>query len=234
MPWLKTVLARAFDVARRQTWTPPDPGDVMALVRDQSRRLVESGEALLEVIVASLQRLQQKLVGETPRARFLWNEISKDKWRPRDEGAISDYVKSYLEDDLTGRGIILKREVQIRRRQGTTPGQDTDIHVTAVVPGDDGCDRDAVSVIIENKGCWHAELMTAMETQLVDRYLDKNQCRTGLYVVAWFHSDAWDPVDKRKPSKLTLDEVKNKLTDQARQLSRDGMTVRSFVLDASI
>jgi hypothetical protein len=80
------------------------------------------------VLIESLQRLEEKLQGETPAAQFLWDQDG-GSYRPKDEKSFSDYVKIYLEDDLTVRGIIVNREVEIHR------GERTDIHVDAVSPG---------------------------------------------------------------------------------------------------
>jgi hypothetical protein len=92
---------------------------------------------------------------------------------------------------LDDRGIILNREVQIRRgRKGEMPGQNTDIHVVAITPKGGGVDRDgAITLIIEVKGSWNAGVMTDMKDQLRDRYLRNNNCRVRLYVVANFRAD---------------------------------------------
>ena len=51
---------------------------------------------------------------------------------------------------------------------------------------------EAISVIIEIKGCWNETLGSAMQTQLAERYLRDNQCQYGLYVVGWFNCNQWD------------------------------------------
>jgi len=45
---------------------------------------------------------------------------------------------------------------------------------------------DRVSGIVEMRGCWNKELMTAMEEQLKDRYLKNNPSPYGMYLVGWF------------------------------------------------
>lgn len=66
--------------------------------------------------------------------------------------------------------------------------------------------RIAITVIIEVKGNWHPELLEAMQDQLSNRYLKEGKTLYGLYLVAWFDSDKWDPNDprKRKSSKTIL------------------------------
>jgi hypothetical protein len=122
-------------------------------------------------------------------------------------------------EKLVERGIIAGREVEIRRPQGAgAPGERTDIHVSAIRPPDRSRPVAGVArTIIEVKGNWHDELMTAMTTQLVDRYLKDNSCQAGIYLVAWFNSTHWDGVDGRKASAMHHDfaELKDELDKQA-------------------
>lgn len=107
---------------------------------------------------------------DTPAAIYLWNEIGKKYW-PMDEGRFVDYVKIHLDEDLKQRGVIVNREVVIRRGAGNSPGERTDIHVDAIVRTSSGKVYDSVTAIIEAKGCWNSKLDTEMEKQLVCRYL---------------------------------------------------------------
>jgi hypothetical protein len=73
----------------------------------------------------------------------------KNVYFPQEEERLSDYISRYLQAALISKGIILHREVEIRR------GERTDIYVDAVVPNSAGGVSDRVSVIIEVKGCWN-------------------------------------------------------------------------------
>ena len=205
-------------------------------------RLVRNGDQLLDVLEESLKRLQASLRGETPAAIDLWSACKRNHekicYTPKDENTFSDYLKRYLDADLKGRGIILNREVEFRRGQGPgSPGERTDIKVEAVLTRASAGDTHVVTVIIEVKGCWHAELYTAMETQLVGKYLSESPCTHGLYLVGWFNCAQWDPTDrkKRKAPKATMREVQDSLARQAADLSQGhGVSVRSLVLDTSL
>jgi len=132
--WLKFKLREAERNTRTRTWSPSSPEDVLALARDLSLRRVENGTQLLEVLVESLARLEQKLQGETPAAIDIWNEVARGKFRPRDENSLSDYVKRHLEADLRDRLVIVNREVEIRRSLGPGSGERTDLHVVMTAP----------------------------------------------------------------------------------------------------
>jgi len=235
LDWLKWTLADAQDLARRRNWMPARPRDVLQLAGDQEKRLVQSGEQLVEVLLESLKRLEAKLQGETPAAIDVWNEIGKAAYRPKDENRLSDYVKRYLENDVGVRGIIVNREVEIRRGAGSI-GERTDIHVDAVVRSSSGEVFDSITAIIEVKGCWHPELYHAMETQLVNRYLKDNRCQQGLYLVGWFNCDQWDPSDERskRAPQISRDEAQQRFDAQAADLSAAGPYVRALVLNTAI
>jgi hypothetical protein len=233
LPW---ILEEAREYMRRTTWIPPSAEEVTTLITDARKRLVQSEDDLVAVLIESLEKLQRLLQGETPQAPFLWNTIG-DIRQPKIENDISDYIKSHLERDLLDRGVITGREVEIRRGQGGAPGERTDIHVTAVrLPHRSRQIADVVKAIIEVKGNWHGELLRAMQTQLVDRYLKNNECRAGIYLVTWFNCPQWDESDPRKAVAMRHDlpELKETLDSQARDLSNPSLLIRAHVLDAHL
>ena len=190
---------------------------------------MQNGNQLLDVVIESLMHLERKLQGETPASPFLWDRLG-ETFRPKDESLLCDFVKLHLEDDLKQRGVVVNREVQIHR------GERTDIHITAVTPGQTKDSYDSITVIIEAKGCWHPELDTAMGTQLCGQYLDNNDCQHGLYLVGWFNCNLWDKKDYRKAGtpNVTLEELRKQLGSQAANLSTNGRVIKSYVIDAAL
>ena len=130
--------------------------------------------------------------------------VSPKTFRPKDENAISDYIKIHLDEDIRSKGIIINREVQIHR------GEKTDIHVDAVIEDIDNGYFNSISVIIEVKGCWNNELSNAMQTQLIEKYLKNNNCKHGLYLIGWFNTKKWDEGDYRKKIFPNLKLLKQK------------------------
>ena len=95
---------------------------------------------------------------------------------------------------------------------------------------------DRIKSIIEVKGPWNDELQSAMETQLVGRYMKDSDCRHGLYLVGWFNCEQWDEDDwrrKRIPA-WDLEEAREYFEKQARELRDRVMMMRSFVINASL
>jgi len=236
LEWLKWILVEARETNRCRSWVPVQPSEVIKIAHDNDARFVQSGEQLLRVVLESLKRLQEKLHGETAAAVDLWNEVQPGIYRPKDENHLSNYVKRHLEDDLTTRGIIANREVQIRQGEGSFKGQHTDIHVDAVTRNPIGEVYDTITVIVETKGCWNPGLDDAMEIQLKERYLKNNRCRFGLYLVGWFNCPQWDVSDLRqqRSPKLTRNNAQEKFDHQAESLSREGLILKALVIDTGL
>ncbi|MBI1879593.1 MAG: hypothetical protein HYR94_15470 [Chloroflexi bacterium] len=216
---------------RQNTWQPPKPAQVLELARKGHTRWIQDGNQLLNAIVESLEKLNREFQGKsgaTSKEFHLWNE--KPVNTPKDENRISDYIEAYLKQEFEGKGIFLGREVQPRR------GNFTDVIVKTFIRLPNGDFGDEITAVIEVKGCWHDELKTAMKTQLVDRYLVLSGYQHGLYLVGWFLCDKWDKSDsqKGKTPKWSFEETQAHFVNQAEDISRSGLDVRSFVLDVRL
>jgi len=243
---VKWHLHTAEELTRRNTWLPLAPSELITIMQNADSRFVRSGADLLEFLIESLKRLEDKLQGVTPAAIDLWNEVVRDVaaiagnrqpvFRPKNELALSDYLKRHLESELNDRGILVNREVEIRRPLGGAPGERTDIHVAVAVPSPDPQVMKTVTAIVEVKGIWNVDVAQAMETQLAGRYLNETGVEHGLYVVGWYACPQWDLEDyrsKRNPYS-SIAEAKERLDAQARTLSNQDRDIRAFVINAAL
>lgn len=239
-PWLRDLHAEAQEARRRASWMPPSPAEFLSMVRDRTTRFVGSADQLQALIVESLGRYEEELRGITSTVPNLWNERLNDRLRPKDENHLSDNLAQHLRRDIVERGVVINREVEVRRRQaaGGVPGERTDIHIDAVTQSLGQGAAERISVIVEVKGCWNSDVQEAMKTQLVERYLFENQCNHDIYVLGWFLCDAWDTADYRKKETpwATLEGARSDLTAQAEGIQQNAPPVHvcSVVLDCTI
>ena len=172
------------------------------------------------------------------------NKVSSEEYKggkhdkiytPRDEEAFCNFVAAHLKRDLTIRGIVINREVQIRVNPGAK-GERTDIHVDAIAKSGQSANYERLSVVIEAKGSWNSEIDTAMESQLVDQYLKESACQSGIYLIGYFNCPQWDSADYRKSvsERYNLNDLNSLLHSQALNLSDEPMSVIPFILDASL
>jgi hypothetical protein len=223
--WFPRLLARGIDQTRRNTWHPLTPSQLFEIASDRKKRLVQNATQLLEVVCDALNGIQEKLQAETPAAPFLW-----DRDRPKEEEAISDWLKIELDSLLVAKGIIINREVQIH------VGERTDVHIDAISQEASSAGFSREKVIIEVKGCWNRDQKTAMKKQLADQYLTNNDCTHGIFLLAWFLCSIWTPKDSRK-SKVQFEtraSAERFFSKQAEALSAEPIHLRAFVLDATI
>jgi len=96
--------------------------------------------------------------------------------------------------------------------------------------------QEHVRVIIEVKGCWHKEVETAIETQLLNRYLNESGCDHGIYLVGWFSCNQWDKRDSRKNklSASNIEEARSTLDRQANSLCSYMKTIKACVLNCAL
>jgi hypothetical protein len=234
--WLARSIRDCEERSLAISWSPAKPAEVVSVLISGYKVLVQTGKHLVELLLASLGRLQAELRGETPLARFLWNE-SDGRWRPKSENDLSDYIAKHFRRDLRDRGLIANREVEVRRHLGSGIGERTDIHITAFRTLGRRRQPSPLTVIVEVKGCWNGDIPRSMETQLIGQYMKPAGHSHGLYLVGWYSCESWDTRDPRRARARRFDMAGliESLTNEAVALSsRHMLDVRATVLDARI
>ncbi|MBB2701475.1 UNVERIFIED_ORG: hypothetical protein GGI66_006195 [Rhizobium esperanzae] len=212
-----------------------EPQSLLTLAADASSRLVRNDSELCQLVLDSLERFSKRLRGEHGLVRALWNE-AKDKATPKGELFLSDLLADHFKTDLIARAIVADREVQVRPRIRDENGQRSDIRIRAFKKVAEGLGRDPVaSLIVEVKECDNKDLFTAMEHQLLHRYMKTSDDEAGIYVVGWYVCAAWKSakVAQKRPVD-TIDTLRQKLDRQALELTNDHQRIHSLVIDASL
>src|SRR6266542_5741181 len=163
--------------------------------------------------------------------------ISDGGFVPLSEPEISTWLQRRLREKLTGeRGIVFQREVQIVQPPGPWLGERTDLHVQGVVQHRDRA-AEVLTTIVEVKGCWHADVPTAIETQLVADYLLPTSTPYGIYLVVWFESERWADDDRRRADCARRDRAATMaaLEERARELAAEqGLQLRVVALEVRL
>jgi hypothetical protein len=234
--WLRRTIRRVEGQNLEQSWIAPAPDEILALDGRQHNRLIRNDAQLAALVIESLERLQERLDGPNPPTFALWDQSSKGMWRPKEEERLSDFIADHLKLDLRQHGLIVNREVEILAKQGGASGEIPDLLVSTSVPGASPGVYDTVSVVVEVKGCWNRKVLSAMETQLDERYLETADSAAGIYCVGWYVCPQWDAADSRQGAlpAMSLEEFRPRLTEQARSLSGDTRVVVPFVLNAAL
>jgi hypothetical protein len=224
----------AEQIMRTKTWTPLTPREVITITDLPSAVLILSAPQLSNVLVRTLRKYETHLHGEQTPVRALWDMQAGDprRLRPVDEDAVSDQVRLFLKGELVDSGIVVNREVEIGRVPGARLGSRTDIKVEAISRTEGGGAYNVITAVIETKGCWNAELLSAMQTQLVEDYLVRLAASSGIYLVAWFDKAKWDLADSRRARTRdwSRDEAQSQLDAQA-AAQPPAFIVRAVVLD---
>ncbi len=233
--WYHVEQAKA---ARRMgDWSPLELHELTQTLND-CRRVLRSDADLLDAASRALKGIQGLLTGATPEATLLWNHRSEcdptptKGCLPKTEDEVSDYLRNRLEPAIPQ--SVVNREVQVVRLNTSGIGRRSDILVE--VPSAGGGHR-VLRVVIEVKGCWNEEVPTALQEQLVARYLQQWPDAAGLYLVAWF-----DPAHGSKKGTWLRDTNRNSLEalepflqQQATHAAEMGKhDVSAFVLDCSM
>ena len=227
------------------------PGDLSSLLSSGSRRIVRTSRELCDLLVTTLSQIEADL---PPHGELLWDRrpgarrrtksvpVAPETWHPKPEAALCAYVAHELTLRLAGRGVVVNREVLITPTNAYGAGDRTDILVqaTAIVARSNTHTPELppdVAVVIEVKGCWHADLETAQHDQLALRYLQEYTAEAGVYLVGWYPLDLWTaPNDepRRIAARRNRDAVMGALQSQgqasalllSKYLRQFGMTIQ--------
>ncbi|ADM71976.1 hypothetical protein GMA19_04206 [Paenibacillus polymyxa E681] len=216
------------------SWNPPLPEAIVKTIGRKKKMPIFNGQQLIELIKEILEDYERALHSENPLIFTMWNK-NGDKQVPKTENEFSDLIKVRLADQLLEYGIIVSREVELSRHiyEGGTEGERIDIKVDLCTT-----QKETISLLIEVKGCWNRTLKTAMENQLVRRYMEHHNYDYGMYLIGWFLCDGWkDSKDSRRKTTpaMPINAAKQFFSQQAESLSGTyNKHVSSYIFDATI
>lgn len=195
------------------------PHQMLHLLSRADARLVRHDHDLLEVVIAQLDELQRELT-QLRQYQFLWNKTGPGG-APKSEDIISDWVRRELQTRL--REAFFEREVHVASKgKGIGTRIDIEAAITTAThpPG-------KALVVAEAKLIINKDLMTAMRSQLVQRYMVPKGARRGIYLVYWTEPS------QRKNGPQDRSKLLQELMEQAVAESGGGLEIRPYLLDIS-
>ena len=227
-PWARTAAADARAAVRAQKWSPLSPSEVKTIVAEPARRVVSTEAQLAEVLLDAIDDFQAEVsVNPDVRQQFWHRQLGKPlRFIPLGETEFTTRLVDRLRPRLER--VVLRQEVQLHHRLGADPGTFPDIEaiVQAAIGGE-------AVVLGEVKGGWHDDVASALEDQLVNRYLQGGRSATGIYVVAWYHGELWDQdhSQRKDAARHTYDHLRAELEATAARLSGAERTLHVRVID---
>ncbi len=251
----RLAVAAALISATKQhaaaSWSQVRADDVIRVLQDPARRVIRTSTDLLEVVQEVLEEIGEALPSH---CELLWDrtpgkrsrrrtaaatvdEAIPDVWRPKPEAALCAYLTHELSLRLAGHRVAVNREVLIHPTDPYGTGDRTDILIDALFPPSDHLGTASggpIKLVIEVKGAWNPEVMTAQDEQLVARYLPEARTDAGIYLVGWYPIELWDAPEngrRRRAKKLVPNTLLADLQRQAAHLSQAGSVhVRPIVI----
>ncbi len=215
---------------------PPSPRAVLEVLDDPGRRAVTSRAQLAQVVLEALDALAEDYARDRGLRRRLWErQRSGTRWSdvsvPAEETRVSQELKTELAARLRGR-VAVAREVEIQPAFGPDSADRPDLLAVALTT-----DTAALELPLEVKGNYNPDVIGALTTQLADRYLTGPVGDEGVYVVAYFDPEGWDPADKKRrqmAARHSPEGLRQALTDEATAVAGRGRTVHVRVIEVPV
>jgi hypothetical protein len=196
-----------------------EPEALLAVLAQGDARLVRDGFGLVGALIALLDRLQHSLTHQGAH-RDLWNAD-----RPKSEDDITDWFQRRVMDLLPER-VVPDRELQVQRRKNSGIGERADLTVTV------GAGDRLIRTAVEAKTIGNDEVTTALQEQLVERYLRPMELPHGIYLVYWLPPEQ-RPSSWNKSRGADRETFLRELREQSAAARTTGFHVEPYLLDIS-
>ena len=235
--WLRRPRARAereFRLKHRKAIPVASVADVLYAV---DKRLIRHDTDALDGVLAAIEILQRNTRQSSPTIlNRYWNMPPRKSPTPKEEEFVSDELCLAIRDYFRTFAVVADREVQLFRRKvpkgdGGKSGSVVDLLVSVPAVG---VERGSPIVVpIEAKQSYNREALTALRTQLAERYMAETGTAVGVYVLAWF--DTKDLASGYRPVWPSIDEARSELEHQALQLREaENLDIKVAVIDLTL
>ena len=208
--WVGNSLERAKTNAHALRRIPPNAVEFIRFLATEGGTFVRDNDTLQNAVMASLRRFEKRM--HPLVITSLWEGA-----KPRSEAALQIEITRHLLNDFKKQAIVVNMEVKVEGKQG--------VDILVVAP--------PFSVTIEIKQAHGTDknrpVRESMRLQLRDTYLASSGGTHGIYVVGWYFCPVYRPhgISAMK----TIEKARTYFAHQAKQLSIDGFSLTSAVID---
>jgi hypothetical protein len=214
-------------------WQPLSPQDLMGVLT-QGLRSVRSHDELYALIMDMIGEIKAEIEGGQDNLKhLLWIFHNKRPTAPAEETNLQIVLVREIRKHPFRSQLVGNREVSV------TDENHPDIKIETRL------ENDQVAVIyIEVKRQMHAEIFTAIESQLANKYLIDPKSRYGIYFVGWYgeSKEFWTAPQKDIRAKFgdipktpkDLEACLQRLADEVVQKRDDIDGIKVMVVDLSL
>ncbi len=222
------AIIAAREAFRVNGWAPLATRDYTALLASRTRKLARSAGDVQVAVVEALETIQGWFHNETPQSFVLWN-VGPGFSNPKDENRISDWYCHALRLILDRGGLVINREVEVKRVADAGVGRRQDIRIEVRDPSS----GELFVVVVEVKGIWNREVRSSLSSQLARDYLVAGGLTHGVYLVVDFDSSQMTHVTKIRWANRNRPNLLEHLEQQA-SLEAPALRILPVVHDASL
>lgn len=167
----------------QNAWIPLKPEDVKRVL-SQGLRPVRSAEELFKLVCRVLEEIKHDIEnGEEDIRSVFWNG---------DTPKIETEFQKLIARDFRRSIEVLKNKI-VSGRELDVAGNSPDIFATCILP-----DNQRVRVFLEmkrqqfyekKKGCDPSDVISSIQSQLIEKYLADAETNHGIYIVGWYGSE---------------------------------------------
>ena len=220
--WFARLHAEICQREIDSSWMPPSSKDLVSILNGKAS-LVNSDNDLFILLCDLIDSdLRQVLHSDISLVPLLWEGTKKDGRSPSDEKSLQTVFYNQIMLLLKNWQIIGAREPEV------FDAKKPDLRVSCSLSNDL-----IIHIPIEIKWSHHDEVWTAIEDQLVCRYMQDPNVRYGLYLVGWDARKLTLGPQDQKPEtpeqfEFDLREIGEEIMD------RTGKNVGIYVLDCTV
>ncbi|HVK54145.1 MAG TPA: hypothetical protein VM532_03855, partial [Burkholderiales bacterium] len=222
--WFAQIYAEARQREADESWTPAPPDELTSIL-DGKASLLRSDADLFTLLCDTIENdLTSMLRSDASLAPLLWSGTKKHGREPLDEKPLQTMVYGLLAALLRGRPLIGAREPEV------FDAKKPDNRFS--IPLDDG---HIAHVPIEIKWAKHGEVWTAMDDQLIGKYMTASDDRFGVYIVGWAGTKWKAKEGPNGETPTTAEQLQVDLRKIAEtKLKTKDKQIEVFVLDVSV